>query len=271
MKRGNRAFGCVLAVAVLPLLLQAKVPQAECRWQKSPLAIDGEIGDWTAPFFLTEKSVQVDYAFASDANNLYVLFIFKDPKYLSSIAQTGLTVWFNGEGKKKGELGVRFEKKLLAAADMIAVMEKKSGPLSPEKKKELQAKPGYVVNHFVAIDKKKKDRGALLTKVAAEPEFIALLKPGRLVYEIKIPLGDAYGPALAPGKNVMVGFDWGGMTAEMRTERMRPTASGGGDTSLPETPDYDQDSLNTLDEELPSMRGPKHHTFWCSLTLAAES
>ncbi len=271
MARKKHAFWCWLPVALLPLLLGAKIPPVEGRWQKTPLVIDGEISDWTAPFFYGEKSVQVDYAFGNDAENLYVLFIFKDPKYLSSIARTGLTIWFNGENKKKKELGVRFDKQTLASAELIAAMEKKSGPLSPEKKKEMLAKPAYVINRFLAVDKNGNDRSAQLSKPAAEPEFNSLLKPGRLIYEMKIPLGSDYGPGLAPGKAVMVGFDWGGLTQQMRRDLARPAGSGGGDElRVPETQDLDLDSLNNLEDgDMPIMRGPRHYSFWCSLTLAA--
>ena len=96
-----------------PLALPAKTAPVQSRWQKSPLKIDGDISDWLAPSFHAEKSVQVDYAFGNDAENLYLIFVFKDQKYLSSLAQTGFTVWFNDQGKKKKTLGVRFQKKTL--------------------------------------------------------------------------------------------------------------------------------------------------------------
>ena len=120
------AYIILLLALIVPNLLTAKTVAAESRWQKTPLKIDGDISDWMAPSFNSEKSVQVDYAFCNDADNLYLVFIFKEPKYLSSLSRTGFTVWFNDQGKKKKTLGLRFEKKTLSAAQLIAVMEKKN-------------------------------------------------------------------------------------------------------------------------------------------------
>ena len=69
----------------------------QSHWVSSPVRIDGSTNDWAENDLAGEKKVKVDYAFKNDAENLYVLFMFRDPKYLSSISATGLTIWFNSE------------------------------------------------------------------------------------------------------------------------------------------------------------------------------
>lgn len=261
----------LLLAAAIPLALLAKTAPVQSRWQKSPLKIDGDISDWLAPSFQAEKQFQVEYAFGNDGENLYLIFVFKDQKYLSSLAQTGFTVWFNDQGKKKKKLGLRFEKKTLSSAELIAVMEKKGGPLAEEKKKEMLAKPAYVVNQFVAVNGDNDDQTDLVFKQPPLPEFTTLSASGRLAFEFRIPIGPGNGLNLAPGKTVMVGFDWGGSTREMRRALLqRGGYEGGEGGGMPEEQDLDPEGRGAPDSGgLPSMRGPKHYVFWCELTLAA--
>jgi hypothetical protein len=273
MARKKTVLWLALALGIFSVIGAAKTMTVESRWQKTPLKIDGDIGDWMAPLFNSEKSVQVDYAFCNDADNLHLIFIFKEQKYLSSLDQTGFTVWFNDQGKKKKKLGLRFEKKTLAAAELIAVMEKKSGPLPEERKKEMLAKPAYVINQFVAIDGDNVDRTDLIFKGPLLPEFTSVSRSGRLAFEFSIPIGPGNGLNLAPGKTLMVGFDWGGSTREMRRELLQRGGYEGGDGGgMPESPDLDPEGMGQRDSGgLPSLRGPKHYVFWCELTLAAEN
>ena len=270
MARKKYVLWLALVLGIFMVIGAAKTVTVESRWQRSPLKVDGDISDWMAPAFNTEKSIQVDYAFGNDAENLYLIFIFKDRKYLSSLAQTGFFVWFNDQGKKKKILGVRFEKKALSAAELIAVMEKKSGPLSEEKKKEMLVKPAYVVNQFVAVNGDNEDQTGLIFKQPPLPEFISKSAAGRLAFEFKIPIGASNGLNLAPGKTVMVGFDWGGSTKEMRKALLQGGGYEGGDEHSIDNQDLDPEApVRDGGGDLPSMRGPKHYAFWCELTLAA--
>ncbi len=255
----------VLMLLIFAVAAAAKTAQVQSRWQKTPLKIDGDISDWLAPAFNAEKSVQVDYAFGNDAENLYLIFVFKDQKYLSSLAQTGFTVWFNDQGKKKKTLGVRFQKKTLPAAEVIAVMEKKNGPLSEERKKEMLAKPAYIVNQFVAVNGDDEDQTELVFKQGPLPEFTSLAASGRLAFEFRIPIGPGNGLTLSAGKAVLVGFDWGGLTREMRQERLQRGGYEGDESGgMPEAPDLDPEGPGQRDSGgLPSLRGPKHYIFWC--------
>jgi hypothetical protein len=263
-------YSILLMALIIPNLLSAKSVTVESRWQKTPLKIDGDIGDWMAPLFNSEKSVQVDYAFCNDVDNLYLLFIFKERKYLSSLARTGFTVWFNDQGKKKKKLGLRFEKKTLASAQLVAVLEKENGPLPEEKKKEMLAKSAYIIYQFVAVDGDNKDQTDLIFKQPPLPEFSSLATSGRLTFEFRIPIGQGNGLNLAPGKTVMVGFDWGGSTKEMRQELLQRGGYEGGDSGgMPDGQDLDPEGTMPDSGDLPSLRGPKHYVFWYQLSLAA--
>ena len=101
----------------------------ESKWVTAPMTIDGSNNEWEEDTLTFEKKVNVDYAFRNDSENLYVLFIFKEPRFMSSINKTGMTLWFNTEGKKKKKHGIRFQIKILQADAFISLLEKKLGPM----------------------------------------------------------------------------------------------------------------------------------------------
>jgi len=271
MSRKTTVLWLVLALGILAVIGAAKTAAVQSRWHQAPIKIDGDIGDWMAPLFNQEKSVQVDYAFCNGGDYLNLIFIFKEQKYLSSLTQTGFTVWFNEQGKKKKKTGLRFEKKTLSAAEVIAVMEKKSGPLADDRKKQILAKPAYVVNQFVVVDRDGKEQAELAFQQPPLPEFASLSAGGRLAFEFRVPIGAGNGLDLAPGKTVMVGFEWGGTTKEMRKALMEGGGYEGGDDHSIESADLDPEAPMRDGGGLPSMRGPKHYIFWCELSLAASA
>jgi hypothetical protein len=116
------AVGAAITVGV------AKDKLVNSAWCPSPPRIDGTSYDWQGVTTTFEKKVKVDCAFMNDADYLYVFFIFNDPLYLSSINQTGMTVYFNVQGKKKKDYGVNFSHKRISAQQYIAMLEKKQVP-----------------------------------------------------------------------------------------------------------------------------------------------
>jgi len=144
--------------------------------------------------------------------------------------------------------------------------------MAEDKKKEILAKPAYIVNQFKAVNGDNEDQTDLVFKQPPFPEFTSLSGSGQLAFEFRIPTGAGNGLNLGPGKSVTVGFEWGGFTKEMRQALMqRGGYEGGENTDMTETPDLDPEgSADPGGAELPSMRrGPKHYIFWCDLTLAA--
>ena len=229
----------------------SKMEKFESKWGVLSVEIDGLRDDWSGDVLKFEKKVAIDYAFKNDSDYLYVLFIFKDPKFLSSINQTGMTLWFNVEGKKEKNCGIKFQRKMVTAEVLISLLEKKFGPLPEEKKKEIKSKPTYMLNLNEVIDKKSRISG-----VSAGPSasvFKSMRGNNMMTYEFRIPLrraeGQSVGIGTELGKNVKVGFEWGGMTKEMKAEMMKRRAERGSRGM--------------------SWRGvPKKYSFWVDVRLA---
>lgn len=228
----------IKAVLVMSMILTvsltgfSKKKIVDSNWVTSPLIIDGSDKDWADSAFHFEKKVSVDYAFKNDTEYLYVLFKFKDFRYLSSIDTTGIKLWFNIEGKKKKYYGVHFTKKQVSADEFITHIEQKQGAIPEEKKNELRLNPSYFIASIEVIDKKNKSSSqAAYIKQKKPAQYKIMTQENTVLYEFAIPLermsDQALGIGTEPGKSIKVAFEWGGLTDEMRTAWLKNRSTGG--------------------------------------------
>lgn len=242
-------------------------------WASSSVKIDGFKDDWAEVALANEKKVKVDYAFKNDAENLYVLYIFNDPKYLSSISMTGITLWFNPEGKKKKNYGLKFIQKQISADALISRTEKEMGPLPEDKKKEIRNIPSYLINDTEIVNKKGESLSQPSESSEIKPAAFRVMKQKNLlVFEFAIPMKrmmeQTAGVGIEPGKRVKVGFEWGGMTKEMREEARRRSAT------LERTRSTSTDAADNragagVGSSVPMglLSGPPKYLFWVDLQL----
>ncbi len=272
----------VVAAAVLSIAfcVFAKEKTAESTWAAFPLTVDGIVNDWEGDPLNVEKKMEAEYAFRNDAESLYVFFKFNDPKYLSSIDITGMTLWIDIEGKKDKDLGVRFFKKRISADEYIAILESQQGPLSDAQKENVRASAFYFISQAEALDKKgnpfEQGEGGEAVKGAV---YNVSVQQDAIAYEFRLPLknlaGSLLGVETKPGEIVGIGFEWGGLTDEMREEFMKGSAgAGSGPVGISEggrgggaaqSAGFDGSSP----EGLSALRKmTKKYSFWTSVRLA---
>ena len=242
------------------------------KWPAYELNIDGNQIDWRDHILSSEKRLSVDYAFKNDGENLFIIFIFNDSRYLSTISATGMTIWFNIEGTKKKEYGIQFTKKQISAESFITYLEKKRGPLSEEEKNNLRAKQSYFL-HTARVITSKKDQ---VTQSPPDEEsqkavFRATRQRELTVYEFAIPLKKEaekdFGVGSEPGKIIKICFEWGGMTDEMKAAKIRSMQGASGGT--PEKPVVSADTwVKSVGEEMPQASASPKHSFWVDVQLA---
>lgn len=226
----------ILAVCALmiPAIAKDKKP-VESRPVATPIQIDGNAGEWPVENLLLEKDVNVSYAFQNDAANLYVFFQFNEPKYMSSIEATGLTLWVNNDGKEKKNHGVHFYRKSVAAAALIKILESEGQTLTEDKKKEFLSRPSYVIWASDVLNKK----GEVVPHPGVPGGTFRTSKTQKTaVYELVVPIALLADPNADakwdPSKLLKIGFEWGGMTEDMRKNGaanlgdQSARASGGG-------------------------------------------
>ncbi len=231
MKRKKIINGILLCTAILILCapgISKKVVVFESIWTATPVDIDGSNIDWQGDTLAFFKKNKVDYAFRNDSENLYVLFIIKDRKFLSTINDTGMTVWLNTEGENKKNYGVKFQIKMVTADNYISIIEKMGMTVPEEKKKEIRKKPTYRVFHNEVIDK---EGGASLIEPTTSGPVWNFGGKKEIIYEFRIPLkrgeGQPVGIGTEPGKSIKVGFEWGGLTDELKKKRLAQQIEGG--------------------------------------------
>ena len=265
----------VLAVCIAGF---SKEKTVESIWVGSSLSIDGADNDWAGDTLNFEKKFDVDYAFRNDAENMYVLFVFKDPLFLSTIKDTGMTFWINTEGKKKKKYGITFKMINVPADNLISLLEKQKGPLPEAEKNRIRSKPNYTFYQGDVRDKK----GKILTPTAlggelTMPIFRAKAKQKMMVYEFVMPLRIleklSAKHKMEPGKTVKVGFEWGGLTERMKAQRMariKQVAERGSGTKATSTSarEGDLDRRSDASVNLKSSKGPKKYMFWVDVNLA---
>jgi hypothetical protein len=259
----------------------------ESQWAAAPASIDGMNTEWGKVPMNTYKKTDVDYAFMNDGENLFVLFTFKNPKFLSSISWTGMTVWFSPEGKKEKDLGIRFIRRQISADDYIAILEKQVGQAMPEdKKNQIRQNKAYWLFDQELVNKRAADYSEDVERPKFKgASFRSNVLDKAVLYEIVISL-----PKLAeiapeigtePGKDLNLNFDWGGATKEYKEALARglasrdTRASAGSATGSLTGERRAGEGLGSLEREssdLARMRGQlqrvKQYDFWVAVKLA---
>ncbi len=237
-------------------------------WRSLPLNIDGAPGDWGNVTLSSAKKIAVDYAFMNDAENLFVIFEFTDRKDMSSINYTGLTMWFNTEGKKKKHYGITFKKKKVTAEFYLAYMEEQGQKISEEDKQKIHSMSSILFYDASVTNKKSKSPSQPPENLEIKPAIFRLGSQKKMmVYELSIPLARvtemAPGIGTEPGKTVKVCFEWGGMTDELRKQMIdKQMASGNRETGV-------ADANPRGGIGVPRQgKSPKKYSVWVDIQLA---
>lgn len=271
----------VLVAASLagPLTAREKTP-LESVWTAVPIQIDGQLNEWPEVSLQLNKDFEVRYAFKNDAHFLYCVLVFDSPRYLSSLEQSGLTFWINPE-KERRTYGFRFYRKQVTVDQLIEQMEKSGSVLTDQKKSELKLKPLYLLYACDVLDKK----GNVIPHQpgTANGTYRVARVQKRMTFEYVIPLAlltdPGLKPPLDPAKPFHVGFEWGGMTEEMKKQSLAQTGgfqTGGGGTGMASDEDITRESPReggggrsvSLEENM--RRRPKKYDFWIDLKLGGK-
>ncbi len=251
-------------------------------WVEKGVKIDGLDQEWAGAKFYTYKDCKIDHAFLSDANNLYILFIFKDAKFMSTVFQKGLTVWVNNQGKKKKNFGINFLRRMITPETFITLIEKQyKRKLTEKNKADIKKKKYYTINQSVIV----KEGGEGFVSAGIKGKYRPAFKVGKRdkfsLFEIKIPIKDMQGTGFdaSPGDKIALAFSWGGMTKAMVKQMRQRQASGaqragglrGRRVQDPDIPGYGANVRRIragAEYSVAAMR--KKYSFWTFLTLAVK-
>ncbi len=279
MRRREITLFFILAAAVvigLAVPMSAKDAVVVSLWTARPLTVDGVAQEWDDATPLFDKASGAQYALKNDGKNLYIVMILRDAVARSTIDYTGMRIYITAGATKSKDVGVLFLQSRLTPDQLIVSLEKKGEVLTEDRKAEIRKQKSY----SVFLEEPIVPKGGVAesgTGAAAEPAMFRSTQKGQAaIYEFKIPLSrvGATGSPLPPGNAIKIGFEWGGMTKEIRKNLMADRASSGamarqGPSELAtgeggggafEGPDF---SFN---------RDPRYkkHAFWIEVELAAK-
>lgn len=223
----RRSLAALAGAALIALSIPAAAADkvVESMWASGPMTIDGVAQEWDESTPIVDPGSKVEYALRNDGRNLYIIMVFRTPPPTvrakifpkSTLDYTGMRVFFATGAKKSKDTGLLFQKKQYTADALIASLEKQGRPLTEAQKAEIRKKPTHIVFTEEVI-KPKKALATTDTAAEAEPPVFRAIEKGPLaVCEFRIPLSRV---GAEPGQTVKLGFEWGGMTAQILRDMM---------------------------------------------------
>ncbi len=254
------------------------IEEAKSTWASSPVRIDGIKTEWNSSILNTYKKTMVDYAFMNNGEHLFILFIFNDPEYLSSIDFTGMTIWFNRQKKKKKKCGLKFMKKQITADEYIAILEGQTGTVPEERKNKIRQNPNYIVfSHLVVTEEGDEYSEGGDRKIMKGVHFREGRLQNSVLYEFMVPLQEmselAANISAEPGNSLNVGFEWGGATKEIKKAIASQLAASDSKARAGRATSLTGERGRESSSDTPSLarirkRLPKKYDFWVEVTLA---
>jgi hypothetical protein len=264
----TKIFLLFFLIAITTALGFSEEPLIKSSWRSLPLNIDGSPGDWTDVSLSSADKIALDYAFMNDAENLFVIVEFTDRKDMSSINYTGLTMWFNTEGKKKKHYGITFKRKQVTADFYLNYLAEQGQQVSAEDEQKIRAMSSIIFYDAAVTNKQAKSEAQPAADQEIKPAVFRQGSEKRMmVYELSIPLARAAdmapGIGSEPGQTVKVCFEWGGMTDELR-KQMRDKQIGRAGSSSGVADSNPRGGIGVPRQG----RTPKKYSVWIDLELA---
>jgi len=235
----KKTFLSLVLAALLVFSASGFSPEkvVESMWAPQTLTIDGVAQEWDESTPVIDDGSKVEYALRNDGRNLYIIMVFKspDPRLRSKVYPkstldyTGMKIYFATGAKKSKEFGILFQKKQLTAEGLIANLQKKGAAPTEEQKAEIRKKSTHIIFSEEVI-RPKKAAAPTDPAVNTDPPIFRTIDKGRLaVCEFRIPLSrinQLGGIGAEPGQSILLGFEWGGMTAQIMRDMMAGRADG---------------------------------------------
>jgi hypothetical protein len=181
--------------------------EVDSRWPDRVITIDGSDADWENARVYVEKA-NISFGVLNDSEFLYVSMASTDRRIAAQIMRRGLTVWLDPKGGQNKTFGIHFplgsqgrdEGPGGVAGEGFKTEFDPSAMMAPEGMTDLEI-----------LGPDKKDAVRMPIQEAVGIQVKASLDSGRIVYELKVPLGRSdktpHAIGTGSGKNVTVGLE----------------------------------------------------------------
>ena len=205
VKQSRMLFGSlIMSLAVLPRCVRYEV---DSRWPDRVITIDGSDADWENAKVYVEKA-NISIGVLNDSEFLYVCMASMDRRIAAQIMRRGLTVWLDPKGGQNKTFGIHFP---------LGVQGRDGGPGNMDLegfKTEFDPSAMMVLETMTDLEilgPGKKDAVRMPTQDAMGIQVKASIDSGRIVYELKVPLGRSdktpYAIGTGSGKNITIGLE----------------------------------------------------------------
>jgi hypothetical protein len=186
-------------------------------WAGEPIQIDGNIDDWKGLPTAYYEDEGIVLGIRNDSTYLYLLLRIDDPMTVGIIRRMGMQLWLDAKGKKKKNLGLRFQGgpsgEEIRESGMVS-SEDSERQIPDERMTRQRLTPEFTGDHLTIFDNNLEFREKIAADGSNGPHIQYSLDQGFCNYEIKIPLEehrvDYYGMNAEPGKKISVGIEIGG-------------------------------------------------------------
>ena len=208
-------------VPVLALLLAVGCAHepVKSRWIGSDLSVDGRGGDWSTVALHYHDKMKLSYGIVNDQNCLYVMIIVRDRHTERMINHRGLTVWFEADGGREKDFGIRYAGGKHSFRTFSGIAEEGRSPMHDPGMMRPPEPPPEPKGTFSLLTGRDTPRiipegGMQGVQAAAEK------KGGVTCFELEIPLscdpGRGFAFCAMPGSKVEVGFEIEAVSPEER-------------------------------------------------------
>ena len=116
-----------MSIAAVGMLLSGcSAPKIDSNWLDRPIAVDGLDDDWEGLKVYIEKT-NVDIGIVKDQHSLIICATTVDPTIQLQVARQGLEVWFDPDGGRDREYGVRFPRGLQRSDTRVMMRGRRRG------------------------------------------------------------------------------------------------------------------------------------------------
>ncbi|MCK5051078.1 MAG: hypothetical protein KAS53_05025 [Candidatus Cloacimonetes bacterium] len=204
----------VLVVAVL--LTGCNSIELQSSWKDRTVIIDGNDEDWKdQKYYIREKNITVGVM--NDERYLYLCFYPTNRKLSELLLKQGLTIWFNGEGKRKKDFGIKFP---LGLKNMVKDRSKIDSNFRDIEPEMMEKMVNEMSNKLEILGSEKNNGKTVGIKNLVGVEIALGVQKGVFVYELKIPYkhNQVYSATIGaePGSEICLYFE----TSEIDFEEM---------------------------------------------------
>jgi len=198
----------ILSVLVLAVLLTGcNSIELQSSWKDRTIKIDGNDDDWKdQKYYIREKNITVGVM--NDEKYLYLCFYPTNRKLGEQLLKQGLTIWFNGEGKKKKDFGIKFP---LGLKNSMKDRSNKDSNIKGMEPEMIERIVSEMSNKLEILGSRTEDVKTIEIKNLVGMEIALGVQKGVFVYELKIPYkhNQVYSATIGaePGSEIYLYFE----------------------------------------------------------------